>query len=73
MSEKKCIDIKEPKTSLLSTSFHQATPLHFVTVFSWFEIIASWMANSKLKFECLSCGSDSSFKSEQASLFTIIT
>ena len=55
MSEK-CIDMKESKASLLSTSSHQATSLHFITVLPWYEIIASYMANLKEKFECPGCG-----------------
>ena len=58
----KCIDIKESKASLLSTSSHQATSLHFIMVLSCFEIIGSYMANLKVKFECSSCGNEFSEK-----------
>ena len=68
MSEKEReIDMKESKASLLSTSSHQATSLHFITVLPWFEIIASYMANLKEKFECASCGNK--FNQKWASLF----
>ena len=44
--------------SLLSTSSHQATSLHFISALSWFEIIASYIADLKVKFECSSCGNE---------------
>ena len=71
--QKKCIDIKEPKASLISTPSHQANSLHFITVLSWFEIIASYMAfffSKKLSVQTVVI---ISIKSEQAFLFTIIT
>ena len=52
----KCIDIKESKALVLSTSSQQATSLHFITVLLWFEIIARFMTNLKEKCECSSCG-----------------
>ena len=66
MSEKKFIDIKESKASLLLTSSQQATSLHFIKVLSWFEIIASFVTNLKLKFERSSCGNE--FDQKWASL-----
>ena len=65
MSEK-CIDMKESKASLLSTSSHQATSHHFIAVLPWYEIIASYMANLKEKFECSNCGNK--FNQKWASL-----
>ena len=50
--------IKEFKASLVSASFHKATSLHFIMVSSWFEIIASFMANLIVKFKCSSCGNE---------------
>ena len=41
--------MKESKASLLPTSSHQATLLHFITVLPWFDIKASHMANLKEK------------------------
>ena len=48
------MDIKEFKASFPPTSFHQAALLLFIMILSWFEIIASYVANLKVKFECSS-------------------
>ena len=60
------MDIKELKASLLSTSFNQATSLHLIMVLPWFEIIASNMANLKVKFKCSSI--DNEFNQKWGSL-----
>ena len=47
----------------------------FLMVLSWFEVIASYIANLKVNFECSSCSVwvQSKESSEQASVFTIIS
>ena len=52
------MDIKEFKASFLPTSFYQATLPQFIMALSWFEVIASYMANLKVKFKSSSCGNE---------------
>ena len=67
------MDIKEFKALLLWTSFYQATSFLFIMILSWFEILASYMANLKWNFS-VQVVTMSSIKTEQTSLlFTIIT
>ena len=48
--------------------FHQATTLHFTMVLSWLEIMASFMADSKVNNLDVQVVAMISIKSKQASL-----
>ena len=52
------MDIKDLKASLLSIFFYEATILHTVMFLSWFEMIAGYMANLKVKFVCSTFGNE---------------
>ena len=66
MSEKQMYSYKKVHgiTSINFFPSSNLTPLHEGLI--WFEIIDSYMANLKVKFECSSCGNE--FKQKWASV-----